>query len=126
MKFIDKNTLSRFGVTGVQIGALFYLKQHPGSSMKQMAEMLHLDKSAISGLIRRLEKLAMVKREDSEIDGRSVVLFLTELGSQTVSAVIPFLIEFNKSIEDDFTESELATITRYLERMSSLNSPAEK
>ena len=120
MKFIDKHTLSMFGVTGVQVGALFYLKQHPGSSMTRMAESLHIDKSAISGLIRRLEKLALVKREKSKLDGRSVVLYLTELGNQTLSSVTPFLIEFNKSIEDDFTESELATITRYLLRMSSL------
>ena len=121
MKFIDKNALRLFGITGVQVGALFYLKQHPNSSMKQMADTLNLDKSAVTGLIRRLQKLGLVEKQASQHDGRAVVLNLTKSGLIKISEVTPFLIEFNESIEQDFSEDELDIITRYLNKMRSLS-----
>ena len=121
MKYIDKQALQLFGITGVQIGALFYLKQHAHSTMKQMAETLNLDKSAITSLVRRLEKLSLVERMPSPDDGRAFMLRLTPLGSEKLAAVTPFLVQFNQTIEQEFSEQELDVVTRYLERMRALS-----
>ena len=46
----------------------------------RLAEELHLHRSTISNLIRDLVAQDMIRREPSELDGRSVLVVLTPLG----------------------------------------------
>lgn len=120
MKYVDRHCKQLFGVSGVQIGALFYLKQHPNSLMKTMAKTLVLDDSAVTGLVKRLEKTEMVYRQRCTEDGRAFRLCLTKKGQKTANAVIPYLSEFNQNIEDQFSSDELEVIQRYLNLMRNL------
>ncbi|MFC4698552.1 MarR family winged helix-turn-helix transcriptional regulator [Glaciecola siphonariae] len=120
MKFVDQNCLELFGASGVQIGALFYLKENPNSLMKTMAKKLLLDDSAVTGLVKRLEKADMVFRQKCPEDGRAFRLNLTTKGEKTILSVIPFLRDFNQSIENQFSSEELDVIERYLTTMRKL------
>ena len=121
MKYVDQNCKAMFGVSGVQIGALFYLKQNPNSLLKTMSEALFLDDSAITGLVKRLERIELVSRERCASDGRAFRLSLTSKGLDTIEQVIPYLKEFNRSIESQFSDEELDIVAKYLKTMRGLS-----
>ena len=54
-------------------------------SQQDLAEQLGLEKSSVSRLLTKLEQRGWVKRHDSQHDGRSKVLQLSETGKGMVS-----------------------------------------
>ncbi len=56
-------------------------------TMQELARLLGLDKSSVSGLVDRAERRGLVERVRSETDGRSVIVTLTERGRGFVTAV---------------------------------------
>jgi DNA-binding MarR family transcriptional regulator len=57
-------------------------------SMQQLARVLNLDKSSVSGLVDRAEKRGLVQRVPSTDDGRAVHVGLTSSGRRTVDQVV--------------------------------------
>jgi DNA-binding MarR family transcriptional regulator len=56
-------------------------------SMNQLAKLLDLDKSSITGLVDRAERRGLVERTPSSSDGRAVLVSLTGRGRSLVSKV---------------------------------------
>lgn len=77
---------SGYSVTETRI--LFELKQGGQMSASQLIDMLHLDKSYISRLIRSLEQKALLTRHPSEKDGRARILALTPAGQAEADRLI--------------------------------------
>jgi DNA-binding MarR family transcriptional regulator len=50
--------------------------------MSELAAVLGLDKSTVSGLVDRAEKRGLVQRAASPADGRAVDVFLSEAGAE--------------------------------------------
>lgn len=85
--FLNRNYLdSGYSVTETRI--LFELKQNPQISANQLIEMLHLDKSYVSRLIRNFEQKEMVTRHTSSKDGRALIIQLTPKGIRETDRLI--------------------------------------
>lgn len=59
-----------------------WLYSYGPTSASSLAEATAMDRSSVSRLLKQLENLGYVKREDSPKDRRAILLTLTELGRQ--------------------------------------------
>lgn len=65
-----------------------WLYSYGPTSASALAEATAMDRSSVSRLLKQLENLGYVKREDSPHDRRAVLLALTELGRQQTFAAL--------------------------------------
>ena len=68
------------GVTGPQRLALRIVGRFPGISAGQLAGILHLHPSTLTGILRRLERRGLLTRHRDPRDGRRVALGLSAAG----------------------------------------------
>ncbi len=87
---MNKSDCCQCSVTTSQCFLVVEIGRHPGICVKELAEILKLDKSAVSRAVEELVQKEYVLRTPSKTDRRSVVLNLTSEGEN----------RFNK-IEDD-------------------------
>lgn len=80
-----------------QCFALVEIGRTPGISLKELAEKIRTDKSAVSRTVDDLVKKGYVVRKPSEIDRRYVELSLTEMG-------IAHFDKIEKSMDDKFAD----------------------
>ncbi len=76
----SKRMASHLGVTGPQRFVLRVLSQRPGLSAGQLAGLLHLHPSTLTGVLRRLEERGLLSRETDAADARRAVLKVTSTG----------------------------------------------
>lgn len=118
MKSMDAECLNTLGVSVVQLTALMVLKQKKQCQMKDLALALQLDKSAVTGLVKRLQSNGLANRVVSHQDARVFLLCLTEKGKEKLTAGLPLLAHVNSKMNDGFTELELDIVSRYLTHVS--------
>jgi len=111
---LDQALLDRVGVTTAQIGALFFLKNNDGCLLSQMGRGLMLDKSAITGLVDRLEKKAMIERRNDPTDRRAIRLHLTRSGRDAAAKALPVVKQLNRAIKEGFSPEEIEIFSRVL------------
>ncbi len=104
---------SQYGVTAAQSFVIFDVRDHEGTSVKDIGIRIELDSSAITGLIDRLEKEDLVERKDDPNDRRGTKIFLTDKGRDLAeSKLVPEAVEFNKYIRG-MVEPEIAGIFQH-------------
>ena len=94
LSFLVQNSLARHAtehsLSLVQTRLLGILRDRE-PTMNELARLLELDKSSVSGLIDRAERRGLVGRVPSRADGRVVLVRLTDEGRALVSKVAPRL-----------------------------------
>ena len=90
---MNRSDCCQCSVTTSQCFLVVEIGRNPGICVKDLANVLKLDKSAVSRAVEELVQKGFVIREPSKADRRSVVLTLTEEGEA----------RFNK-IENDMYE----------------------
>lgn len=78
----SKRMETEIGVTGMQRLVLRLLGRFPASTPSRIAELLHVHRSTLTGVLQRLESHGLIARLPNEADGRSALLALTEAGAQ--------------------------------------------
>ena len=111
---LDQALLERVGITTAQSGALFYLQKDDGCLLSQMGQGLKLDKSAITGLVDRLEKKGMIERRNDPVDRRAIRLYLTRAGRDAAVEALPVVKQLNRAIEKGFSREEIEVFSRVL------------
>jgi MarR family transcriptional regulator, organic hydroperoxide resistance regulator len=97
--------------------------QHARLSLGQLANLLHLDPSTVTGIVKRLQKRGMVRRLADPADGRRVRIGLTDRGRRlsgsdprTVEALVEKALSVFPRAKVDATAEVLRTLTNVLER----------
>jgi DNA-binding MarR family transcriptional regulator len=83
MAFFDPLRLrvwSEMGLTTAQLRVLFLVREQPGVTAGELASRLSVTPPTISGIVDRLVRLKLVRREDDSTDRRLVRNHLTEAG----------------------------------------------
>ena len=73
-----KQRLRRYELTPPQLFLLLALYECDGVAAGELAARVYLDKSTLTGMLIRLEKLGLIKRDGDENDGRTVRVVLTD------------------------------------------------
>jgi MarR family transcriptional regulator, organic hydroperoxide resistance regulator len=114
MKWLDRACLETAGATAAQITALFHLRQQDGCLLKELNELLMLDKSAITGMVNRLSKLGLVRRAPCASDARAVRVFITPKGRRCAEKALPILAEANQRLTGGFSDAEVTIVHQFL------------
>ncbi|HEY0871077.1 MAG TPA: MarR family transcriptional regulator [Acidothermaceae bacterium] len=90
LSFLVQSTLDRRAaeheLSMIQTRLLGVLRDRT-PTMNELAKLLDLDKSSVTGLVDRAERRGLVERTTSAADGRVVLVSLTRAGRSLVSAV---------------------------------------
>ncbi len=102
-----KPYLDEMGLTYPQYLVLMVLWENDGLTVNHISEKLLLNTNTISPLLKRMEKMKLLKRNRSIEDERSVIVQLTENGKQLKAMALPIpeklfneLVSYNIKIED--------------------------
>jgi DNA-binding MarR family transcriptional regulator len=71
---------AELGLTTAQLRVLFLVRESPGVTAGELAQRLAVTPPTISGIVDRLVKLGLIRREDDESDRRLVRNLLTDPG----------------------------------------------
>lgn len=123
MKFLDAGCREQLGVSVVQLTALMVVGELKSCQMKDLASQLLLDKSAVTGMAKRLLKQDLIIRTASQQDGRASLLSLSDKGQHVLQQGLTLLAAANQMIHADFSETELDTVSRFLDHLTKTFQP---
>jgi len=111
---LDEALLAAAEVTTAQSAALFWLRKRDGARLSELSRGLDLDNSAITGMVDRLEKKGLVRRERIPGDRRATGVWLTPAGRETAERALPVVNDFNARVAEGFSDAELDAFMRVL------------
>lgn len=121
LKFIERQ-LQEKGIEDIVPSygnILTVLYDHNGSlSMKKIGELLGKEKSTITTLVNKLEKLGYVKKIKHNEDRRNTYACLTEKGRSVEMTFGEISREVQKTAYNNFTQVEKKELLRLLKKLS--------
>jgi DNA-binding MarR family transcriptional regulator len=114
------NRLAEHGITIGQSFILLSLRQRDGQNVKELAEKLAIDSSAITGLVDRLEKVDLVERRADERDRRALRIHLTGKGAKLVNKMVTLGDQFNEGLKEGLSKPELAALEKFFHMVDEL------
>ena len=101
-------------VTPAQAGILFLLAEKDGRTMSELSRILSIENSTLTGLVDRLEKAGLVRRDASPHDRRASHVHVSPEGLQEMKKARSVVVKVNREIKDGFTPEELASFKKIL------------
>ena len=102
------------GISVAQLTTLMYVARHEGCSLSELAELLELNKSAVTGLVQRMERAGTLRREPNPDDARGRLLHVTPKGHELRERARPLLRKLNAELTQGFSTQEMETVLRFL------------
>lgn len=112
--------LEPFDVTPVQYGVLYCLWKDDKTTPKEIAAELKLENSTISGILDRMEKKDLLKRQVSIEDRRYIEVVLTEKGAALEKPVLDTIDTANIDILADIPDEEQQILKKNLRLLAGL------
>lgn len=113
--------LSPYDITPSQYGVLNCLWMNDGTCLpRQIAELLCLETSTVSGILDRMQKKEFIDRIINPENRREILVTITKKGDALKEPVLQIIEDINRDVLADFTEDEAVTLRK------SLRSIAEK
>lgn len=112
---------SKYGITPGLFGVLSVVKNNPGSTQTSIANALGNDRSAMVGVVDRLEGLNLVERKPAIQDRRSHALFLTDEGEKFYKKMIREVKQHEQEYCALLDDGELELLMDILERFAAVH-----
>jgi DNA-binding MarR family transcriptional regulator len=123
LRSLSKQMQARLGLTGPQRLVLRILGKFAPITPSEVADLLHLDRGTLTGILERLSAQQLLVRTPSQEDGRRVVLDLTSRGrlldretSGTVEASVRRVLASMPREKIDAAKEVLEAVARELQR----------
>jgi DNA-binding MarR family transcriptional regulator len=110
--------LRRFGITYNYLFILTCLWEQDGVQVKELAHQLCLDSSSLTGHLDRLERVALVVRQDDPDDRRAIRVFLTEQGRHLQAQLEPIGAELKATLQRGMPPERVAALRVALQKLS--------
>jgi DNA-binding MarR family transcriptional regulator len=117
-KFYNRR-LRPFGITYNHLFILTCLWERDGVHVKDLAHQLCLDSSSLTGHLDRLERSALVVRQDDPDDRRAVRVVLTAKGRDLKDQLKPIGQELKATLQRGVPPERIQAFTAALRNMSS-------
>lgn len=113
--------LAQFNITPGQYGVLGCLWENGSCTPKEIAQILHLENSTISGVLDRMQKRGLIDRVVDPNDRRSVQVVTTEEGAAMRDDVLRLIDELNMEILSGFTPEQRAMLLDSLRQIGKMD-----
>jgi len=87
------------------------------SLQTELARLAHIEQPTMAQLLGRMERDGLIRRAVNPLDGRSSLVSLTSLALKRLPAAREVLAEGNRLALEGFSEREIATLVRLLQRV---------
>jgi DNA-binding MarR family transcriptional regulator len=116
-----ENEISRGELTVPQTAVMKVVVRQPGISLKDLSRQISLAHSTVSGIVDRLEKRGMLRREPDPLDGRATCIHPTNQVTDFVRSQLPNLSRGPlQTALGNARPEERATIEQALSRLREL------
>ena len=108
----QKELLAKLKYSGLTIGqpkVLDYLKDHDGTSQKDIARGCHIEPGTLTTLLNRMEEAGLVERRMMNGNRRSLYVFLTDKGKEQLELVTAAFTEMEAEAFRGLSETERKT-----------------
>lgn len=112
-----RDLLAPHGITPPQFALLAFLWQEDGRSQRVLSEKTEIDRTTLSGLIDRLQKLGLVKRLPNPGDRRAWLVCLTPAGRELEGRVAPLAQELRRQVVADLAPGDYDELCRLLGKL---------
>ncbi|HBI61347.1 MAG TPA: MarR family transcriptional regulator [Lachnospiraceae bacterium] len=106
---LHKKLLTGLKGTDLSLGqpkVLDYLKEHNGSSQKDIARGCHIEAGSLTSVLGRMEEKGMIERKMLNGNRRSLYVFLTEKGEQLQEIVEKEFVFLEEKAFEGISEEE--------------------
>lgn len=106
---VQKALLEKLKSTGLTIGQpkiLDYLKEHDGSSQKEIAKGCFLEAGSLTSILNRMEEKGLIERRMLNGNRRTYHIFMTELGKKNQQIVDETFDDIEKQALLDVSKEE--------------------
>jgi DNA-binding MarR family transcriptional regulator len=110
--------IAEHGFTFTQYIVLAWLREGIATTAKAICTELSHDSGALARVIDQLAEKGLVERSRDTGDRRKVELRLTDLGRQSIEAVIPAVVHIMNWSISDFTREEATELVRLLTKFN--------
>lgn len=114
-----RELLAPFKITPPQFALLAFLWKEDGLSQTELAAKTEIDRTTIGGLIDRLEKLELVRRERHPTDRRVYRIFLTTYGRSLEAELRALALNVRERFTGHLTVHEYEQLCSLLEKLRS-------
>lgn len=112
--YAEQTCEKQLDISVTQAGALLFIANREDCCQKDLGEALGLKKSAVTGLVSRMENNALISRKASETDARATTLHLSAKGKAKIPQILPLIKNINVELLEAFSEQEIDVILRFL------------
>ena len=120
---IFSENLSDFGITPGQYGVLACLWENETLSPKEIATLLQVENSTISGVLDRMQKRGLIDRVLNPNNRRSISVKATAAGMALKEPVQKKMEELNEAVLHNFSQQEREELFSLLRRIGHLPEP---
>ena len=106
------------GISASQLGVLFVLANSDGLPITAIADALNMGYSSLTGLVDRMSRRQLVRRESSTEDGRVQRVFIEPAGRETAERALLSVKRINAELLKPFSSTERRAIERFLIHVS--------
>ncbi|WP_086821002.1 MarR family winged helix-turn-helix transcriptional regulator [Allokutzneria sp. NRRL B-24872] len=114
----DRRCSAAAGITTAQLGALFAVRERPGTTQRELAATLGLREPGVTALVGRLVAAGLVSKAPHPREHRASVLELTEDGAAALAAARPEIERFNTEMRELLGEDGFRRTAAALDRLA--------
>ncbi|WKY47593.1 MarR family transcriptional regulator [Eubacteriaceae bacterium ES3] len=100
-----------------EVYVMLYLYRNSAVNMTELSDYLEVPLNTATGIISRMEKHELIKREKSATDKRVVTIGLTETGFKTVKAILKDYMGIGELILESFTDEETLILVKLVDKV---------
>jgi DNA-binding MarR family transcriptional regulator len=114
---LTKGMASQFGLTGPQLTVLKLLETFGDLSLSSLSERIRAQNSTVTGIIDRMEREGLVRRERSTTDRRVVFIRMSEKGAKLARQIEVEPMEIFRSALVSLSQADLRDLLRILTKL---------
>ena len=109
--------MKKYGITPPQFEVLISLWTEDGLVLSELSKRLSRDGPTITGIIDRMEKKELVRRERSTTDRRVIMVFSTPKAEEMKEALTKLQKTAGKDIIENFTDEDITSLEQLLSKL---------
>jgi MarR family transcriptional regulator, organic hydroperoxide resistance regulator len=114
---LTKGMASEFGLTGPQLTILKLLESFQDLSLSTLSERIRAQNSTVTGIVDRMEREGLVRRERSKADRRVVHIRLSEKGARLAREIQVEPMEIFRGALVSLSATDLRDLLRILTKL---------
>jgi DNA-binding MarR family transcriptional regulator len=114
---LTKGLASQHGLTGPQLTVVKLLETFGDLSLSSLSERIRAQNSTVTGIIDRMEREGLVKRERSTTDRRVVFIRLTEKGRKLASEIRVEPMELFRGALESLSRDDVRDLLRIMSKL---------